>query len=712
MRKEHDACFVCKETSSVPPPDLSKDGFCTLLCDLTQNNAFQPSHSNVYQDMTLPLTCYYVASSHNTYLSGNQLTNASTAQAIENAVLMGFRVIELDVYEGDKGAEPQVLHGGTLTAAITFRAGVRAAVRNAFMISDFPLILTLENHCTSAAQRKMMATILREECKDQLFIPPLHMAEFPSPHALRGKVLVRDKPLGNHTGEMKADEPAREYDDLVAINNVKLKHLTREHIPASPSSMSFDEDKVAALDRSSPETLRALSGRHLVRVYPKGTRVDSSNYEPHIAWQAGCQMAALNCQRGGSKQVMVSRAMFADNGGCGFVLKPPALRGTGDATERNLSVQQLFVRVISAHYLPKSYGRGRDCEIVDPFVVLSLCGVPEDCRQMESVHVEDNGFDPAFELSAVFDLRAPQLSVLHFEIRDNNRGLQANEFICSSSIAVRNLRDGYRTLPLFDYDGRRVPVAFLFVHFSRDAKRRDVFEPQTSKSNRFMSSFEAAGEDQTQAEKRAAKQQRELARQAVRTQLLHCKLKANSTSREGLVTLKRACERLKGEHERDRGALHKLTRCVLAGAYNGSSPQRQAALEQVASNLQSMDRHQLAVVERLQANVIAPLEPVERVLANEQRVIARHNANVHALLEGALPSENKEAALDELFSAELKRVETLSRSLRQLLKAEIFLHARELEAMSAAFKVLAQQSTQEDVDVFAERLAGTDVQVL
>jgi len=67
MRKEHDACFVCKETSSVPPPDLSK-----------------PSHSNVYQDMTLPLTCYYVASSHNTYLSGNQLTNASTAQAIEN----------------------------------------------------------------------------------------------------------------------------------------------------------------------------------------------------------------------------------------------------------------------------------------------------------------------------------------------------------------------------------------------------------------------------------------------------------------------------------------------------------------------------------------------------------------------------------------------------------------------------------------------------
>lgn len=32
------------------------------------------------------------------------------------------------------------------------------------------------------------------------------------------------------------------------------------------------------------------------RIYPKGTRMDSSNYMPQMFWNAGCQMVALNFQ--------------------------------------------------------------------------------------------------------------------------------------------------------------------------------------------------------------------------------------------------------------------------------------------------------------------------------------------------------------------------------------------------------------------------------
>lgn len=32
------------------------------------------------------------------------------------------------------------------------------------------------------------------------------------------------------------------------------------------------------------------------RIYPKGTRMDSSNYQPQMFWNIGCQMVALNFQ--------------------------------------------------------------------------------------------------------------------------------------------------------------------------------------------------------------------------------------------------------------------------------------------------------------------------------------------------------------------------------------------------------------------------------
>lgn len=36
--------------------------------------------------------------------------------------------------------------------------------------------------------------------------------------------------------------------------------------------------------------------RNILRVFPAGTRIDSSNYNPVLAWNHGCQMVALNMQ--------------------------------------------------------------------------------------------------------------------------------------------------------------------------------------------------------------------------------------------------------------------------------------------------------------------------------------------------------------------------------------------------------------------------------
>lgn len=46
----------------------------------------------------------------------------------------------------------------------------------------------------------------------------------------------------------------------------------------------------------APQLPGSYNKRQMSRIYPKGTRMDSSNYMPQMFWNAGCQMVALNFQ--------------------------------------------------------------------------------------------------------------------------------------------------------------------------------------------------------------------------------------------------------------------------------------------------------------------------------------------------------------------------------------------------------------------------------
>lgn len=248
--------IISRFTSAPDPTRLNFIGFLEYILS-SENDVIIPEHSNVFQDMNQPLSHYFINSSHNTYLSGDQLRGSSTVQAYINALQNGCKCIELDCWDGDN-EEPVIYHGHTLTSKILFK-DVIEAVNQHFESDSYPLILSLENHC-SISQQKVMARHLKDILKDKLYqeeIDP-NMELLPSPDYFKGKILIKGKKLAKknllydqvdgstndfieeENGYISEEDEAEEsIDMLLSDNDILIK------MDFDPSELSTDkqEDK-------------------------------------------------------------------------------------------------------------------------------------------------------------------------------------------------------------------------------------------------------------------------------------------------------------------------------------------------------------------------------------------------------------------------------------------------------------------------------------
>ncbi|KAF9483285.1 PLC-like phosphodiesterase [Pholiota conissans] len=562
-------------TSPNEPSDiLSLEGFSTFLVS-KENSAFSEQDRPIWQDMSAPISDYYISSSHNTYLVGHQLVGVSTIEGYIRALLHSCRSVEMDIYDGD--VEPVVYHGKTLTSKVPLRDICIAIAKYAFVASPYPVLISAEIHCGLAQQDKIV-DIMTEVFADAIVQAPLEgrpqIKQLPSPEELKGKFLLKAKNLyvtaqlaaaqaerlAAKAAESKSAAPptpsssseSSENDAEVILKEgvadlkegvadlkktwkkfsggeeakgkgekqkpkmsfrltsllvytvgVKCHGIDPDVQYAPEHIFSLSENSVNRLLKANIRDLVKHNHTHLVRIYPKGTRVNSTNYEPHRYWAAGCQVTAINWQTF-DLGYRINQTMFQRNGRAGYVLKPEALR----CPEKDLlskRTQHFFdITIISAQQLPRLRdSRGEEIiekSIVDPYVEVSLHipdwshspFLPESATTAGAKYspstdattttvssartvsfrtpaVKDNGFNPVWqeELCLPFDCVGDmkELIFVEFIVRQQGQS-EDDEPLGIYCVPLGCLEKGFRHLPLHDAQLSQHLFSTLFVEIN------------------------------------------------------------------------------------------------------------------------------------------------------------------------------------------------------------------------------------------------------
>ncbi|XP_030540558.2 phosphoinositide phospholipase C 2-like isoform X2 [Rhodamnia argentea] len=485
-------------------------------------------NQGVHHDMDAPLSHYFIYTGHNSYLTGNQLSSDCSDVPIIKALHRGVRVIELDMWPNSSKDDVDVLHGGTLTTPVPLIKCLRSIKEHAFVASEYPVIITLEDHITLDLQAKV-AKMVTQTYGDMLFSPGSEcLKEFPSPESLKWRIIVstkqpkkylealemkekeiekqKSKAANNEEASGKespqlgggdsaagdsndSDEEDNEeihedsnkaqrdavpaYVRLIAIHTVKRKGGLKNYLRIDPDKvtrLSLNEQKFQSAVIGHGKDIIRFTQRNLLRVFPKATRIDSSNYNPMIGWWYGAQMVALNMQ-GHGKSLWLMHGMFRANGGCGYVKKPEFLMTSGADNEvfdpkATLPVKttlKVTVYMGEGWYSDFDHTHFDAYSPPDFYTRVGIAGVPADTVMKRTGTLEDN-WTPVWNEEFEFPLTAPELALVRIEVNDYDFS-EKDDFGGQTCLPVRELRRGIRSVPLHNYEGEKYRSVRILMRF-------------------------------------------------------------------------------------------------------------------------------------------------------------------------------------------------------------------------------------------------------
>ncbi|XP_065226252.1 1-phosphatidylinositol 4,5-bisphosphate phosphodiesterase-like isoform X1 [Planococcus citri] len=511
---------------------LSKEGLIRYLMS-DENAPVFLDRLDFYMDMDQPLAHYYINSSHNTYLTGRQFGGKSSVEMYRQVLLAGCRCVELDCWDGKgEDEEPIITHGKAMCTDILFKDVIYALRDTAFVTSEFPIILSFENHCCKSQQYKLAKycdeilgdLLLKEALPDYPLEPG---APLPPPSALKRKIMIKNKRLKLEVekqelelfrqGQFVIEDEEKEDATAPASANppeekkVEVEGAVEEIPPAAIqysgsttnvhpwlSSMvnyaqpikfqgfdvaesknlhhnmsSFAETAGLGYLKSQAIEFVNYNKRQMSRIYPKGTRADSSNYMPQVFWNAGCQMVSLNFQTS-DLPMQLNQGKFEYNGNCGYLLKPDFMRRSdkqfdpfAETPVDGVIAAQCTVQVIAGQFLSDKK--------VGTYVEVDMYGLPTDTirKEFRTRLIPSNGLNPIYNEEPFLFRKVvlPDLAVLRIGVYDEN-----NKLLGQRILPLDGLQAGYRHISLRTEANFPMSLPMLFCNIELKIYVPDGFE--------------------------------------------------------------------------------------------------------------------------------------------------------------------------------------------------------------------------------------------